>query len=325
MAMKIKKASPGLDQRNQLGRLLGSDFTVEDYDGSRPLADQVDDAEVLLVRDVPVDDRVMAAAPKLKLIQRPGAHIVGIDYDAAKARGIIVSRFPSEVQGQPARDVAEHAFFLLLAIAKRFRQSENMIGSRKVGLPKTVRLDGKTLALIGVGKTGAELAKLARGFGIRVIAIKQTPDPVLAKALGIAFMGGLADLPKVLAEADFVSLHLPNNKNTAGFLGQRQFAQMKPGALLVNIARAPMVDKAALQEALASGHLGGAGLDVCWQEPIDPRDPLLALPNVIVTPHIAGDTEELELRLAELAAANIRLVADGKKPAYVVGVDVDPL
>jgi glyoxylate reductase len=213
----------------------------------------------------------------------------------------------------------------LLAIAKRFRQAEGTIGSRKVGLPKTVRLDGKTLALIGVGKTGAELAKFARGFGIRVIAIKQTPDPALAKALGIAFMGGLADLPKVLAEADFVSLHLPNNRDTVGFLGRRQFAQMKPGALLVNIARAPMIDKAALQEALVSGHLGGAGLDVCWQEPIDPRDPLLALPNVIVTPHIAGDTEELELRLAELAAANIRLVADSKKPAYVVGVDIDPL
>jgi phosphoglycerate dehydrogenase-like enzyme len=86
-----------------------------------------------------------------------------------------------------------------------------------------------------------------------------------------------------------------------------------------------MVNKAALHDALASGRLGGAGLDVCWQEPIDPNDPLRSLPNVIVTPHIAGDTEELELRLAELAAANIRLVAEGKKPTYVVGVDVDPL
>jgi phosphoglycerate dehydrogenase-like enzyme len=323
--MKIKKASPGLDQRNQLGRLLGADFTVEDYDGTRPLAAQVGDAEVLLIRDVPVDDRVMAAAPKLKLIQRPGAHIVGVDYDAAKARGILVSRFPSEVQGQPARDVAEHAFFLLLATAKRFRQAQRSIASRKVGLPKTVRLDGKTLALIGVGKTGAELAKLARGFGIRVMAIKRAPDQALANELGIDFMGGIAELPRVLAEADFVSLHLPNNKDTVDFLGQREFAFMKPGAILVNIARAPMVNKAALQEALASGRLGGAGLDVCWQEPIDPKDPLFALPNVIITPHIAGDTEEVELRLAQLAAANIRLVAKGEKPAFVVGVDVEPL
>jgi phosphoglycerate dehydrogenase-like enzyme len=323
--MKIKKASPGLDQRNQLGRLLGSDFTVEDYDGSRPLADQVGDAEVLLIRDVPVDERVMAAAPKLKLIQRPGAHIVGVDYVAAKARDIFVSRFPSEVQGQPARDVAEHAFFLLLAIAKRFREAERTVESRKVGLPKTVRLDGKILALIGVGKTGAELAKLARGFGIRVMAIKQTPDQTLARELGIEFMGGIDDLPRLLGEADFISLHLPNNKNTMDFLGPKQFAQMKPGALLVNIARAPMINKAALHDALESGRLGGAGLDVCWQEPIDPKDPLLSLPNVIVTPHIAGDTEELELRLAELAAANIRLVASGKQPTFVVGVDIDPL
>lgn len=323
--MKIKKASPGLDQRNLLGQLLGPDHQVEDYDGTRPLVEQVADAEVLLVRDVPVGADVMAAAPKLRLIQRPGAHVVGVDYEAARERGIFVSRFPSSVQGQPARDVAEHAFFLLLALAKKYRRAMEVIQEGRAGLPKTVRVHGKTLALIGVGATGTELAQLARGFGMRVIAVKQTPDPALAEKLGLDFLGGVADLQQVLGQADFVSLHLPNNRSTVGFVGEREFAWMKPGAFFVNIARAPMVDKAALQAALATGRLGGAGLDVCWQEPVDPADPLLALPNVVVTPHIAGDTEEVERRLAELAAGNIRRVSRGEKPHYVIGVDVDPL
>src|SRR5690606_5261707 len=134
--------SPGLDQRNKLGALLGADFTVRDYDGTRPLKDQVGDADVLLVRDIPVGEDVMTAAPKLKLIQRPGAHVVGVDYEAAQRRGIQVSRFPSSVQGQPARDVAEHAFFLLLALAKRLRRSDAIVQEGRVGLPKTTRLSG---------------------------------------------------------------------------------------------------------------------------------------------------------------------------------------
>ncbi len=323
--MRVKKASPGLDQRNRLGGFLGDGFTVEDYDGARPLAEQVADAEVLLIRDVPVGADVMAAAPKLKLIQRPGAHIVGVDYAEAKRRGIVVSRLPSEVQGQPARDVAEHAFFLMLAIAKRFRAAEDIIKAGRVGLPKTVRLDGKTLALIGIGKTGTEFAKLAKGFGLRLVAVKQTPDPELARELGIEKVVDRANMHALLGEADFVSLHLPNNPDTKDFLDAAAFAAMKPGAMLINIARAPMVNKQALIDALKSGHLGGAGMDVWWREPADPNDPLLSMPNVIVTPHIAGDTEELERRLAELAAINIRKVSKGEKPDYIVGVDVDPL
>ena len=323
--MKIKKASPGLDQRNMLGKFLGPGHEIEDFDHTRPLAEQVAEAEVLLIRDIPVSADVMDAAPFLKLIQRPGAHVVGVDYDAARARGIPVSRFPSSVQGQPARDVAEHAFFLMLAIAKKFGPSQEILRSRRAGLPKTVRMDGKTLALIGVGATGTELAQLARGFGMRVIAVKQTPDAELAKRLGLDFMGGQDDLGRVLGQADFVSLHLPNNPGTKGFLGRREFAMMKSGALLVNIARAPMIEKDALAEALESGQLAGAALDVFWNEPADPDDPLLSHPNVIVTPHIAGDTEEVERRLAELAAGNIRRVARGAPPEYVVGVDVDPL
>ena len=321
--MKIKKASPGLDQRNRLGRLLGDGFVIEEYDTSRPLSAQVADAEVLLVRDVPVTREVIDAAPRLRLIQRPGDHLPKIDVAHAEARGISVSRFPSRVQGSPARDVAEHAFHLLLSLAKQTWLARANVKAGRIGLPKTVRVHGKTLGLIGVGNTGEELAKLAVPFGLRVIAVKRSADVELAHRLGLDWLGTMNRLPDLLSQSDFVSLHLPQNAKTIDFFGAREFAQMKRGSFLINISRAPMLNKEALFEALQSGHLAGAGVDVWWQEPADPDDPLLQLPQLIMTPHIAGDTAEVEQRLAELTADNVRLLASGEKPRYVVGVDVD--
>lgn len=321
--MKIKKTSPGLDQRNRLGRLLGDGFVVEDYDSTRPLTDQVRDADVFLVRDVPITRAVIDAAPRLKLIQRPGDHLPKIDLDHAKAKGIFVSRFPSRVQGAPARDVAEHAFHLLLALAKQQWLARASIKARKVGLPKTVRVHGKTLGLVGMGNTGEALARLAVPFGLRVIAVKRTADDGLARELGLDWLGTMERLPELLAKSDFVSLHLPQNTETVDFIGARELAQVKQGAFLINISRAPMLNKQALLDALRSGQLAGAGLDVCWEEPVNPDDPLLALPQVILTPHIAGDTAEVEQRLAELTAQNVRMIASGEHPRYVVGLDVD--
>lgn len=321
--MKIKKASPGLDQRNRLGHLLGDGFVVEDYDTTRPLALQIADAEVLLVRDIPITREVIDAAPGLKLIQRPGDHLPSIDLAYAAAKGVPVSRFPSRVQAAPARDVAEHAFYLLLALAKQQGLARHSVKTRRIGLPKTVSVHGKTLGLIGLGNTGEALARLAVPFGLRVIAVKRSADDALARHLGLEWLGTMERLPELLSQSDFVSLHLPQNASTVDFIAARELAQMKQGAFLINISRAPMLNKRALLDALQSGHLGGAGVDVWWDEPANPADPLLALPQLIVTPHIAGDTREVEQRLAELTAENIRRIARGKQPRYVVGVDVD--
>ena len=321
--MKIKKASPGLDQRNRLGQTLGDGFVVEDYDATRPLTAQVGDAEVLLVRDVPITREVIDAAPRLKLIQRPGDHLPRIDLAHAAAKGVPVSRFPSQVQGSPARAVAEHAFYLLLALAKQQWQARANVKSRNIGLPKTLAVHGKTLGLVGLGNTGAALARLAVPFGLRVIAVKRTTDDALASELGLDWLGTMARLPELLAQSDFISLHLPQTVETVDFIGARELAAMKRGAFLINISRAPMLNKQALHAALQSGHLGGAGLDVWWQEPADPADPLLTLSNLILTPHIAADTVESEQRLAELTADNVRRIARGEQPRYVVGVDVD--
>ena len=321
--MKIKKASPGLDQRNKLGDLLGRGFDVEDYDPSRPLTAQVADADVLLVRDVPITRDVIEAAGRLKLIQRPGDHLPLIDLDHAHSRGIPVSRFPAKVQQLPAGDVAEHAFYLLLALAKQQWLSRQSVKQRRTGLPKTVSVKGKTLGLVGVGNTGEALAKLAVPFGLRVIAVKRSADPDLARSLGLAWLGTMDRLPDLLAESHFVSLHLPQTPETVDLIGARELAQARKGAYLINISRAPMLNRQALLDALRSGHLGGAGVDVWWEEPADPADPLLALPNVLLTPHIAADTAETELRLAELTAENVRRIASGAQPRYVVGIDVD--
>jgi glyoxylate reductase len=161
------------------------------------------------------------------------------------------------------------------------------------------------------------LARLVAPFGMRVIAVKRSPDPELARELGIEIRP-MDTLDAMLAEADYVSVHLPLEPHTVKFVGAERIARMKPGACLINIARGPIVDQDALYEHLRSGHLGGAGLDVFAEEPIDPDDPLLGLPNVVVTPHVAGATEEMQLRLAELSAANIRLVAEGKPPLHLL-------
>jgi phosphoglycerate dehydrogenase-like enzyme len=315
--VKIVKLAPGLDPSNRLGRALGSGFEVREFDPRRPPVEQVRDAEVLLLRDIPVPASLIDAAPRLRLLQRYGQHLVGVDIVYARQKGIHVARVPSGVS-RADDAVAEQAFFLMMAVAKRLPLCLRSIAERRLGEPEVVTLGGRTLALVGVGSTGTVLARLARGFGMRVMAVKRTIDRALERELGLAFLGTMAQLDDVLAEADFVSIHLPLEPATIGFFGRRQFATMKAGSALVNIARAPIVDKAALYEALQSGRLAGAGMDVFWDEPADPEDPLLRLPNVVLTPHVAGASVEVHERLVRTVAANIRAVERGETPDHLV-------
>ncbi len=315
--MKILKAAPGLDQGNEIARLLGAGYEVVEYDPNLGLEDQGRDAEVFLLRDVPVPASVMDACPKLKLLQRVGHHIVGVDFQHAKSRGIHVANIPAKVSGGD-RMVAEHALFLLLAVAKRVKECEAHVAQRRLAKVTTHALTGKTLGLVGLGNTGTELAKMVSGLGMRVMVVKRSIDRKLERELGLAFMGDLSSLPKVLSESDFVSIHLPLEPNTVGFFGDREFAMMKPTAMLINVARAPIVDRTALTRALSEGKLAGAGLDVFWDEPADPADPLFALPNVLLTPHIAGHTHDVTLTIARVTAENIRLVESGKEPKFAV-------
>ena len=320
--MKIKKASPGLDQRNRLGRVLGDGFVVEDYDAARPLTAQVADADVLLVRDVPITREVIDAAPRLKLIQRPGDHLPRIDLAHAHAKGVPVSRFPSQVQGSPARDVAEHAFYLLLALAKQQWLARDSVKARKAGLPKTMSVHGKTLGLVGLGNTGEALARLAVPFGLRVVAVKRSADDDLARTLGLAWLGTMERLRELLAESDFVSLHLPQTAETVDLIGAREHARMKQGAVQINIARADAQSPgAAGRVAFGPSGRRGTGRVVAGAR----RSGRSAADDAQSHPDAAhrGGHRRIEQRLAELTAENVRRIARGEAPRYVVGVDVD--
>ena len=313
----VLKAASGLDQGNLLGPMLGPDFEVRDFDRAQPLIEQVRDVDALILRDVPVPAAVIDAAPRLRLLQRYGQHITGVDIAYARTRGIHVARIPPNATGSD-RQVAEHALFLLLAVAKNYREAQRSIANQRVGWPKTLALKGKTLGLVGVGNTGQEFAQLATAIGMKVIGVKLTPDDALMARVGMSWLRDMGALDELLGAADVVSIHLPLNPSTIGFFDTHCFLAMKPGAILINIARGPIIDRAALYVALTSGRLTGAGLDVVWDEPIDPADPLLALDNVIVTPHIAAQSYETQQVLAELVAENLRRVARGERPHFFV-------
>jgi phosphoglycerate dehydrogenase-like enzyme len=313
----VKKAGPGLAIEEMIARLLGPEFVIEEFNPKRPLAQQVDKANVLLVRSVPVTREVIDAAPRLRLIQRPGVHLEGVDFEYAAARQIPVCNVPATLT-HAGNDVAEHVMFLALALAKRYREALVSLGARRVGTPSTHVLRGKIFGIVGLGRTGSAVVQMARAFGMRVWAVKRVVSEGLRKAMGLEWLETHNHLPELLRECDFVSLHVPLTKETEGLIGPAEIALMKPGAFLINVARGRVVDREALLAALGEQRLAGAGLDVFWDEPIDPDDPLLAMPNVIATPHVANMTMESIETIARAAADNIRRVHAGLPPVHQI-------
>jgi phosphoglycerate dehydrogenase-like enzyme len=313
----VKKAGPSLAIEDMIARILGSEFVIEEFDPARPLARQVQKAHVLLVRSVPVTRDVIDAAPRLRLIQRPGVHLESVDVGYASAKGIPVCNVPAALT-HGGSDVAEHVMFLALALAKKYREALISLSARRIGAPSTHVLRGKILGLVGVGRTASAVVGMARGFGMRVWAVKRTVSQGMREAMGLEWLESHRHLPELLRQSDFVSLHVPLNKETDGLIGPAEIALMKPGAFLINVARGRIVDYPALLAGLREQRIAGAGLDVFWDEPIDPKDPLLALPNVIATPHVANMTLETIETIAQVAAENIRRVQAGLAPEWMM-------
>jgi phosphoglycerate dehydrogenase-like enzyme len=314
---QVKKAGPSVAIEGLIARLLGPEFVVEEFDPARRLARQVDEAHVLLVRSVPVTREVIDAAPRLRLIQRPGVHLEGVDVAYAAARGIPVCNVPATVT-HGGTNVAEHVMFLALALAKRYREGLASLGARRIGEPSTHVLRGKVFGLVGLGRTGSAVIGVARAFGMRVWAVKRTVSEGMREAMGLEWLETYDRLPELLRQSDFVSLHVPLNQETERLIGPAEIALMKPSAFFINVARGHIVDPAALLEALRERRLAGAGLDVFWDEPPDPDDPLLAMPNVIATPHVAGVTVEAMEAIARVVADNIRRVRAGLPPVHQI-------
>lgn len=263
-------------------------------DGVRSLESQVADVVALVPSVARITAPVIAAAKHLEAIVQFGAGLDNVDREAAAARGIAVRNVP----GANAQAVAELALFLMLALARRLPLHARSFASRVVGDPPGTELAGKTLGVIGLGASGRALARMARGIGMDVIALRRNPGP----DPDASWVGSPADLHALLARADYVSLHIPTSAETRGLMDAAAFRAMKPTAALVNVGRGDLVDRASLVEALDSRTIAGAGLDVYWEEPPDPADPLLAMENVVATPHVGGVTHEALGRIATRVA-----------------------
>jgi phosphoglycerate dehydrogenase-like enzyme len=267
--------------------------TIDRWDRAAPLASVVGDVDVLLPSNAAITAAVIAAAPRLRLIQQPAAGTDGIDRAAAAARGIPICNAPATNHVA----VAEHALFLLLALARRAPLAHRAFAERQIGVPVGFELAGKTLGVIGMGRTGAALAERARALGMEVIALGRGASE--------------AERAVFFAGCHAVSVHCPLTPETRGMVGAAAFAALRPGAIVVNCARGDIIDRAALAAALAGGRLGGVGLDVHWDEPADPADPLYQDPRVVATPHVAGSTEEAFGRIADVVVDNVERLARG--------------
>jgi D-3-phosphoglycerate dehydrogenase len=255
------------------------------------------EADALLIRSaVTVTKEVLEKAPRLRVIGRAGVGVDNVDQAAATARGVVVMNTP----GGNAISVAEHTMALMLALARSVTNANASTKSGKWEKKKFMgtELNGKTLGLIGLGNIGMQVARRARPFGMTLIANDPYVSPDLAKDRGVEMVG----LDRLYAESDYISLHLASTPETKHLLNQAAFAKMKPGVRILNCARGELIDYQALDEALQSGQVAGAALDVFSPEP--PGDmPLLKRENVIATPHIGGSTEEAQesigIRIAE--------------------------
>ncbi|MEX2284505.1 MAG: NAD(P)-dependent oxidoreductase [Gemmatimonadota bacterium] len=241
--------------------------------------------------------RVLDACPKLRLISIWGTGTDHVDLAACQARGVTVVT----TTGVNANAVAEHALALLLSLMRRIPALDHDLRAGGWAREPVVQLEGKTVGIIGLGAIGSRVATLLAPFGVLLLATSSRPDDGRAAAVGARYV----PIEVMLRESDVVSLHLRVTPETQGYVSRERLALMKPTAFLVNTARGALIDADALVDALRHGRLAGAALDVFQQEPISAADPLLTLPNVVLTPHIAGMTPEVIEDGLDLAVRNI--------------------
>ena len=276
---------------------------------------EVADCDALIVRNqTRVDAELIGAAQRLKVVGRLGVGLDNLDLPALRARGITV------VTGGTANaiSVAEYAMGAFLALARRFVTSDASVkagGWDRAG-GTGFELYGKTLGVLGLGDIGARVARRGAAFGMRVIAY----DPLITAAHFNAAEHGVTLLPldEVLRQADFISLHVPLLPSTANLVNAGRLATMKPTAYLVNTSRGGIVDEAALAAALRAGRLAGAALDVRVNEPPGADDPLAGAPNLLLTPHVAGITDEAQDRISIAVAEDVLRVLRGERPLFAV-------
>lgn len=266
-----------------------------------------------------IDDEQLEQAPNLQVVGRPGIGIDNVNLADCTKHGVCVIHTPDA----PTQSTAEHAFTLLLACAKQIVRVDQNFRARgwnsKNEYGVGVELKGKTLGLVGLGRIGGTVAKMAQGFDMRVIVYDPYISDERAKQVGVTRVATIED---VFKQGDFISLHSALTPQTRGMVGQRLLELMKPTAFLINCSRGPVVDEPALLEALQNKRIAGAGLDVFDVEPTPDDNPLLKLENIVVTPHIASRTRDGVYQMGIGTAEEIVSVLSDVRPRWLPNAEV---
>lgn len=280
---------------------------------------EIEGVEGVIVRTAPFTREIIEAAKGLKVIGRHGVGVDNIDVKTATEKGIVVVNTPNA----NATSVAEHTVTVIGALAKRTVAYDRATREGRWELRNSytaVDLDGKTLGLVGIGRIGSMVARrMAVAFNMKVIAYDPYVTAEKAQELGIALCAQMDD---VFRQADVVSLHTPLTPETRGFINGAKLRLMKPSAFLINLSRGEVVDEKALCEALKSGIIAGAAIDVYDPEPPLNDSPLFALENILLSPHSAALTQECVIRMATGAAEGVVDLLSGKRPQFVVNPEV---
>ncbi|MET4638300.1 phosphoglycerate dehydrogenase [Mycetocola sp. 2940] len=302
---------------------LGPDFDIRQVDGTdRPaLLASLADAHAILVRSATqVDAEALASAPQLKVIARAGVGLDNVDIKAATAAGVMVVNAPTSNIISAAELTVGH----ILSLARHIPQAHNALaqGQWKRSKYTGTELYEKTIGIIGLGRIGALITARLQAFGTHVVAYDPYVTSARAQQLGVQ----LVTLDELLEQSDFITIHMPKTPETTGMISTDQLALMKPTAYIVNVARGGLIDEKALHEALITGTIAGAGLDVFVSEPPS-DDALLGLPNIIVTPHLGASTDEAQEKAGVSVARSVRLALGGElvpDAVNVAGGVIDP-
>jgi D-3-phosphoglycerate dehydrogenase / 2-oxoglutarate reductase len=304
---------PSLDPAKKALAKLDPEYRMSKSPAADDILAVAHDADAVLVTYAKLPGELLRQFKKCKAIGRFGLGVDNIDLPAAKELGIAVNYVPDYC----LREVSDHAMALLLALARKITFSNALVQSGRWEVPPIVplrRLEGRVLGLVGFGNIPRALAPKAQTFGLKVLA----HDPYVAKSLLAAAGVEGVSFDELLACSDFISVHAPLLPATRGLMNAAAFAKMKKGAFLINTARGPLVDEAALITALDAGQLGGAGIDVATTEPLTKDSPLIGRDNVILTPHTGFYSVEALEELQTKCASDIARVLSGEKAVYPI-------
>lgn len=308
---------PSLDPEKQVLEAAGFELVVAPDGSEDTLAKLAENVDAIMFCFAQVTERVLRSAGRCVVASRYGIGVDNLDIPVCTELGIVVTNVPDYCIGE----VTDHALGMIVALNRRLAPHSAAVrrgGWTEVKLDQPMkRMSDATLGIIGFGRIGRVMAQKARAFGVRVLA----HDPLLSPGQQIGETS-VVSLNELLRESDFVTLHVPLTEDTQGMIGRDELAVMKQGAILVNASRGGLIDELALADAMASGHIGGAGLDVMEPAPPSPDHPLLKQENVIITPHTAFFSQASTLELETRTAREVVRVSRGEEPENFINPEV---